>query len=61
MNNLFLTLKAKKIPFSFEHDGSGTVTKITNIKLSTKNNMLFANGRRVSQNLYNELLKQNND
>lgn len=58
MQQLFLTLKAKKIMFSFERI-SGTVTKITNIELTKEGQTYLANGRIVSKNLYNELLKIN--
>lgn len=57
MNNLFLTLKAKKISFSYEHDGNGTVTKIKDITLQERGKMHFANGKRICKALFNELLK----
>ncbi len=58
MNNLFLTLRAKRVMFSFERI-DGTVTKITNIELTKDENIYLANGRRVCKNLYNELQKLN--
>ncbi|QQV91444.1 hypothetical protein M1M25_gp014 [Tenacibaculum phage Gundel_1] len=58
MNQLFLTLRAKKIMFSFERI-EGKVTKITNIELTKDGRTHLANGRIVSKNLYNELLKIN--
>lgn len=58
MNQLFLTLRAKKIMFSFERE-NGTVTSIKNITLTKDNNTYLANGRRVTKSLYNQLLKLN--
>lgn len=57
MNNIFLTLKAKRIPFEFQSDSKGNVTHISHIILTRRNKMHFANGRRISGILYNELLK----